>query len=103
TCVVDKYRAIALLEELKKSTERITGWQRPSAKQVATLLRRSKRGAFHFRDDGRIPNHPRWPVLIYWAVVQLPRTLDPAAVLEDLFERYGLGGRLRYRIFDLLP
>lgn len=93
---------IALLEELKKSTERITGWQRPSAEQVATLLRRSKRGAFHFRDDGRIPNHPRWPVLIYWGVVQLPRAFDRAAVLEDLFESNGWGDGWRNGIYDYL-
>ena len=93
---------IALLEELKKSTERITGWQRPSAEQVATLLRRSKRCAFHFRDDGRIPNHPRWPVLIYWGVVQLPRAFDRAAVLEDLFESNGWGDGWRNGIYDYL-
>ena len=91
-----------MLEELKKSTERITGWQRPSAEQVSTLLRRSKRGAFHFRDDGRIPNHPRWPVLIYWGVVQLPRAFDPAAVLEDLFESNGWGDSWRNGIYDYL-
>ena len=91
-----------MLEELKKSTERITGWQRPSAGQVATLLRRSKRGAFHFRDDGRIPNHPRWPVLIYWGVVQLPRAFDRAAVLEDLFESNGWGDGWRNGIYDYL-
>jgi uncharacterized protein YjlB len=91
-----------LLEELKKSTERITRWQRPAAEQVATLLRRSKRGAFHFRDDGGVPNHPRWPVLIYWGVVQLPRTLDPAAVLEDLFESNGWGDSWRNGIYDYL-
>jgi uncharacterized protein YjlB len=91
-----------LLEELKKSTERITRWQRPAAEQVATLLRRSKRGAFHFHDDGRVPNHPRWPVLIYWGVVQLPRTLDPAAVLEDLFGSNGWGDGWRNGIYDYL-
>ena len=86
----------------RRSTERITGWQRPSAEQVATLLRRSKRGAFHFRDDGRIPNHPRWPVLIYWGVVQLPRAFDRAAVLEDLFESNGWGDGWRNGIYDYL-
>jgi uncharacterized protein YjlB len=93
---------MALLEELKKSTERMTGWQRPSAEQVAALLRRSKRGVFRFRDDGKTPNHPRWPVLIYWGVVQLPRKLDPAAVMEDLFESNGWGDSWRNGIYDYL-
>ena len=33
-----------------------------------------------------IPNHPRWPVIVYWSAVQLPRTLDPATIMEELFE-----------------
>ena len=80
---------MALLEELKKSTERITGWQRPAPEQASALLRRCKRGMFRFGDDGKIPNHPRWPVIIYWSAVHLPRTLDPAAVMEELFESNG--------------
>jgi uncharacterized protein YjlB len=93
---------MALLEDLKKSTERITGWQRPSAEQVAALVRRSKRGMFRFRDDGKIPNNPRWPVLIYWGVVRLPQKLDPAAVMEDLFESNGWGDSWRNGIYDYL-
>jgi uncharacterized protein YjlB len=93
---------MALLEDLKKSAERITGWQRPAADQLASLLRRSKRGMLGFRDDGRIPNHPRWPVVIYWSVVYLPRTLDPAAVIEDLFARSGWGDSWRDGIYDYL-
>jgi uncharacterized protein YjlB len=93
---------MALLEDLKKSTGRITGWQRPSAEQVAALVRRSKRGMFRFRDDGKIPNNPRWPVLIYWGVVRLPQKLDPAAVMEDLFESNGWGDSWRNGIYDYL-
>jgi uncharacterized protein YjlB len=102
TCLIDECRDMALLEEVKKSTERITGWQRPSAEQVATLLRRSKRGLFRFRDDGTIPNHPRWPVLIYWGVIQLPRAYDPAAIMEELFASHGWGDSWRNGIYDYL-
>ena len=93
---------MALLENLKKSTERITGWQRSSAEQVAALVHRSKRATFRFRDDGKVPNHPRWPVLIYWGVVRLPQKLDPAAVMEDLFESNGWGDSWRNGIYDYL-
>ena len=82
-------RAMDLLEDVKKSMEQVTGWQRPSSDQVAALRRRSKRGMFRFRDDGKIPNHPQWPVIVYWSAVQLPRTLDPAAIMEELFESNG--------------
>jgi uncharacterized protein YjlB len=91
-----------LLEDVKKSTERVTGWQRPSSDQVASLLRRAKRGMFRFRDDGKIPNHPRWPVIVYWSAVQLPRTLDPAAIMEELFESNGWADSWRNGIYDYL-
>jgi hypothetical protein len=54
-----------LLEDLKKTTERLTGWQRPSPSELRTLPRNSKASAYRFRDDGLIPNHPRWPAIIY--------------------------------------
>ena len=36
--------------------------------------------------DGAIPNHPRWPLLVYPAAVQLCGA-DPAAIFEELFTR----------------
>src|SRR5689334_1567664 len=93
---------MALLEDVKKSTERVTGWQRPSSDQVATLLRRAKGGTFRYRDDGTSPNHPHWPVIVYWSAVQLPRTLDPAAVMEELFDKNGWHDSWRNGIYDYL-
>jgi uncharacterized protein YjlB len=97
-----KRKSTALLEDLKKSAERITGWQRPIADKLASLLRRPKRGMLRFRDDSRIPNHPRWPVVIYWSVVHLPHTLDPAVIIEDLFDKNGWDHSWRNGIYDYL-
>jgi uncharacterized protein YjlB len=36
--------------------------------------------------SGAIPNHPRWPLLVYPAAVALSGR-DPAAAFEELFER----------------
>ena len=36
--------------------------------------------------DGAIPNHPRWPLLVYPGAVVLAGP-DPAAIFEQLFER----------------
>jgi uncharacterized protein YjlB len=38
--------------------------------------------------DGAIPNHPRWPLLVYQGAVALSGP-DPAAIFEELFERNG--------------
>jgi uncharacterized protein YjlB len=42
-----------------------------------------------FKDDGLVPNHPRWPLIIYRGAVDLDERHDPAAVIEDLFEVNG--------------
>lgn len=91
-----------LLEDLKKTTERLTGWQRPSPSQVAKLPRKSRANTYGFRADGLIPNHPHWPVIIYRRAVRFPHTLDPAAVMEDIFERNGWGDSWRGDIYDYL-
>jgi uncharacterized protein YjlB len=93
---------MALLEDVKASVQRITGWRRPRGEELATLLQSRRVVTFRFRDDGFIPNNPTWPVAIYRGAVKLPRSLDPAAVWEALFELNGWGGSWRDGIYDYL-
>jgi uncharacterized protein YjlB len=93
---------MTLLEDIKKSTEKITGWRRPAARQLEALLRQTKPGVYYFRDDGVVPNNPRWPVIIMWRAVRLPRSVDPAAVFEDLFESNGWDNSWRDGIYGYL-
>ena len=93
---------MSLLEDIKNSAQRITRWRRPSAEQLAALRRHRKPATIRFRDDGMIPNHPRWPLVVYRRAVTLPGTLDPAAVWEDLFESNGWGDCWRGGIYDYL-
>jgi uncharacterized protein YjlB len=88
------------LETAKKFAETITGWSRPSRSDLAALIRERKANTFHFRDDGIIPNHPNWPLIIYRGAVRLPNELDPAAVLEDLFGSNGWRASWRDGIYD---
>jgi uncharacterized protein YjlB len=81
--------ALALYEDIKKIAEKVTGWGRPARRELTGLLRARKPNTFRFKDDGVIPNHPRWSLVLYRTPVQFPASLDPAAVLEDLFERNG--------------
>lgn len=87
-----------LLEDVKRITEKATGWKRPEDPQE--LLRERKSQTYRFKDDGLIPNYPKWPLVIYKSVVRLPGTLDPAAVFEDLFEGNGWGDTWRDGIYD---
>ena len=84
----------------KEIVERMTGWSRPEAARLLTLVRQRQANEFRFADDGFIPNHPRWPLVVYRDAVNLPQELDPAAVFEDLFERHGWGESWRNGVFD---
>ncbi len=91
---------MSLLEQVKRTAERITGLDRPSRGEIDGLRRARKPSLHRFTDDGVIPNHPRWPAVLYRGAVRLPRQLDPAAVFEDLFAANGWGGSWRAGIYD---
>jgi hypothetical protein len=88
------------LQTLKKITEKATGWARPERDELVKLLRARKGRTFRFKDDGIIPNHPRWPLMIYRGAVRLDDAFDPAAVFEELFGRNGWGDSWRNGIYD---
>ena len=90
-----------LLEDLKRTTEHLTGWQRPDPAQLDKLVGKSRATTHSFKDDGLIPNN-RWPVILYRGGVRLPHDLDPAAVIEDIFERNGWRDSWRDGIYDYL-
>ena len=89
---------MSLLENAKRFAEKTTGWRRPEDPKL--LLRDRKPRTFKFKDDGLIPNHPRWPFVLYKSVVRLPKSLDPAAVFEELFETNRWGNSWRDGIYN---
>src|SRR4029079_13910264 len=91
--IASRIAAMSLLEDVKRITEKATGWKRPHDPQA--LLRERQPQTYHFKDDGLIPNHPKWPLIIYKSVVRLPENLDSAAVFEELFESNGWGDSWR--------
>lgn len=52
----------------------------------------------HFPDDGRTPNHPRLPLVIYHA--EIPERDDPADWLEERFTGNGWTGTWRWGVYD---
>jgi uncharacterized protein YjlB len=91
---------MAVLETLKKVAEKTTGIVRPAKDRIEELVRTRKANLLQFSDDGVIPNNARWPFVYYRGVVALPRDLDPAAVMEDLFEHNGWTDSWRNGIYD---
>jgi len=78
-----------ILEDLKEYAERATGIRRPGKRAALDLVRPRKPHTVRFKDDGLIPNHPRWPLILYRGAVDIEGRSDPAAVIEDLFEAKG--------------
>ena len=89
---------MSLMEDVKRIAEKATGWKRPE--DPRQLLRERKPQTYRLKDDGLIPNHPKWPLVIYKSTVRLPDSLDPAAVFEELFESNGWGDTWRDGIYD---
>jgi uncharacterized protein YjlB len=93
---------MSLHETVKKAVEKATGFRRTSQLQVARLTVPRKPLTFSFPDDGFTPNNPYWPVLLYRKSVRFPRSMDPAAVLEEVFAANSWGDMWRNGIYDYL-
>ncbi len=91
-----------LLEDAKRAAGRLTGLGRPTPKAARALVRDRKPGAWRFRDDGLVPNHPAWPALHYRGAVALDAPHDPAAIFEVLFESHGWKDGWRDVVYDYL-
>ena len=87
-----------LPETIKRVAEKAIGWRRPD--KPRGFVRERKPQTFRFKDDGLIPNHPRWPLIIYEGAVPLAPGLDPAAIFEELFDSHGWGRSWRDGIYD---
>ncbi|HEY2871219.1 MAG TPA: cupin domain-containing protein [Reyranella sp.] len=57
---------------------------------------------YRFEDDGKTPNNPRLPLILYRNVLQAPAGGDRAAVCEDLFARHGWANGWRNGIYPFL-
>ena len=88
------------LESIKKLTEKATGWARPKKAKLNTLVQTRKPNLFRFKDDGIIPNHPTFPLILYRGAVRFPDEFDRAAVFEDVFDKNGWGDSWRNGIYD---
>jgi hypothetical protein len=56
---------MAALESVKQMAEQATGWTRPSKDDIARLVQLGEADTYRFADDGTIPNHPNWPLIVY--------------------------------------
>jgi uncharacterized protein YjlB len=91
-----------LIEILKEKVEKITGWGRPTRREVDAALRERKPNVFRFADDGIVPNNRKLPLIVYRGSVRTAGAADAAALFEVLFERNGWKDSWRNGIYDFV-
>lgn len=91
---------MSALETVKALAEQLTGVARPRQDDLHLLVRTRSGTTLRFKDDGVVPNHPRWPLIVYRSAIRLRDDLDPAAILEDMFRKNGWGRSWRNGIYD---
>jgi uncharacterized protein YjlB len=88
-----------IIEPFKRLTERATGIGIPSREEALACVRNVRPLRMKFRDDGYIPNNPKFPLLHYRKVLRFGRKHDPGAVLEKVFNVNGWGEAWRNGIY----
>ena len=71
-----------LIEPVKRLAEKATGIGIPSRDEALACVRDRRPAHMKFRDDGYIPNNPKYPLLYYRKALRFGRKHDPAAVLK---------------------
>jgi len=67
------------------------------------MLRSRKPQVRYFLDDGIVPNHPRWPLVLYRRALIFPSNkFDAAATIDALFASNGWGRSWRDTIYDFV-
>lgn len=75
---------------------------RPSADLVRRMVRERKPLLHRFSDDGIVPNHQQWPLVVYRGAVRFSKEFEPDAVVDSLFEANGWGRSWRDSIYDFV-
>ncbi|MDX3969113.1 MAG: cupin domain-containing protein [Bradyrhizobium sp.] len=90
-----------LTDQVKNLTRKLVE-DKPDQAALSRMVRKSTVTRLHFKDDGIIPNHPRWPLLVYRRAVMLARGYDPAVSIDALFSANGWGRSWRDSVYDFL-
>src|ERR1043165_9643071 len=91
-----------VIEPLKRLAEKATGIGIPSREKALSCVQDCRPSRMKFRDDGYIPNNPKFPLLHYRNAFRFGREHDPAAVLEKTFGVNGWGDFWRNGIYDFV-
>ncbi len=76
---------------------------RPSANSLQRSVLSRKPLTMRFKDDGIVPNHPHWPLIVYRRAIDFTdKRVDSAAVVDAIFELNGWGRSWRDSVYDFV-
>lgn len=91
-----------LADQIKNYARKLTE-DRPDERALAAMLRDRPPRAWLFADDGIVPNHPRWPLIVYRRVITAnARQFELATVLDTMFASNGWGRSWRDTVYDFV-
>jgi uncharacterized protein YjlB len=90
-----------LTDQIKNYTRKLVE-DRPDLSALGGKVRERRPIALFFKDDGIVPNHPRFPLLVYRGAVTLGGKFDPATIIDMLFETNGWGRSWRDGVYDFV-
>ena len=92
---------MVLQDQLKNVARKIIE-KTPGEETLRRSVRSRKPRTIMFVDDGIVPNHPRWPLIIYRGAVRTKGSKDSAALLDALFAANEWGRSWRDTIYDFV-
>jgi uncharacterized protein YjlB len=90
---------MVLKDQLKNVARKIVE-KRPSEATLSRSVRSREARTIMFTDDGVVPNHPRWPLIVYRGAVLTKGIKEPAVVIDALFAANQWGRSWRDTIYD---
>lgn len=94
---------MAILTAILENVARKVTEDRPAPDELTRVMRERKPITISFSDDGVIPNHPRWPMIVYRKALALRNaSFKPETIVDALFAKNGWRRSWRNGIYDYL-
>jgi uncharacterized protein YjlB len=92
---------MVIRDQLKNVARKIVE-SRPSEQTLRRSVRSRKARTIMFTDDGIVPNHPRWPLIVYRGAVLTHGIKQPEVLIDALFAANEWGRSWRDTIYDFV-
>ena len=90
-----------LKDQIKNFTRKLVE-NKPGADALADMVHRGKVTTVLFDNDGIVPNHPQWPLIVHRRSVRFRGGFDPATIIDTLFASNGWGRSWRDTIYNFV-